>query len=220
MHCRVFLSVDVAALLPVVLNVKRKLLLLASLGAFVLSGAQSGDDVVRKDTISVHTIERGAMPIFASATGKLISQQPARAVLAFDKTDGKCEDGRPARVVVGENPRAVSGKVIGGRAAGYCEVELLDPLPEGAVIGVKVGALIVSRELKDVVFFGRPAGSRPNSTATIFVVEDASHARRATVRYGEMSGPLIQVLDGLMPGDKVIVTDMSQWAHLSRVRLE
>jgi hypothetical protein len=210
-----------ALLLPVVLNMKRKLVLLAGLGAFVSAGAQSGDDVVRKDTISIHTIERGAMPIFASATGKLTSQQPARAVLTFDKNDGKCEEGRPARLDVGEYPTAMSGKVIGGTAAaGHCEVEFLDALPDGAVIGVKVGALVVSRELKDVVFFGRPAGSKPNSTATIFVIEGTSHARRVTVRYGEMSGPLIQVLGGLTPGDKVIVTDMSKWAHLSRVRLE
>ena len=49
-------------------------------------------------------------------------------------------------------------------------------------------------EMKDVVFFGRPAGSRPNSTATIFVLEGNSHARRVTVQYGAMSGSLIQVL--------------------------
>jgi hypothetical protein len=199
---------------------KRRLLLLANLGAFVLTGAQRGDDSVRNHIISVHTVERGVMPIFAAATGKLISRQPARALLTFDKSDGKCEAGRPARLVVGENPRVVPGKVIGATAAGDCEVEFLEALAEETVIGVKVRALIVSRELKDVVFFARPADSRPNSTARIFVVEDASHARRVTVRYGEVSGPLIQVLDGLTPGDKVIVTDMSKWVHLPSVRLE
>jgi hypothetical protein len=35
-----------------------------------------------------------------------------------------------------------------------------------------------------------------------------------------MSGPLIQVLHGLKPGDKVIVTDMSKWADIARVRIE
>ena len=75
-------------------------------------------------------------------------------------------------------------------------------------------------EMKDIVFFGRPAISKPNSTATLFVLEGNSHARRVTVRYGVISGPLIQVLDGLVPGERVIVTDMSKWADVARVRLE
>jgi len=104
--------------------------------------------------------------------------------------------------------------------AGNCEVEFANTLPQGAVTGVKVGGLIAADEMKDVVFFGRPAGSRPNSTATIFVLEGNSHARRVTVQYGAISGPLIQVLHGLAPGDKVIVTDMSKWADIARVRLE
>ena len=47
-----------------------------------------------------------------------------------------------------------------------------------------------------------------------------AYARRVTIRYGRMSGPLIQVLEGLSPGDRVIVTDMSQWSNVERVRIE
>ena len=123
-------------------------------------------------------------------------------------------------MVVAENPRPFAGKVVGRTAAGSCEVEFADVLLQGAVTGVKVRGLITVDELKDVVFLGRPAGSRPNTTDTIFVLEGTSHARRVTVQYGAMSGPLIQVLHGLAPGDKVIVTDMSKWADIPRVRLE
>jgi hypothetical protein len=45
-------------------------------------------------------------------------------------------------------------------------------------------------------------------------------AYRRTVRYGMLSGPLIQVVSGLDPGDRVIVTDMSQWEKAERVKLE
>jgi HlyD family secretion protein len=75
-------------------------------------------------------------------------------------------------------------------------------------------------EMKDIVFFGRAAISKPNSTATLFVLEGNSHARRVTVRYGVISGQLIQVLDGLVLGERVIVTDMSKWTNFARVRLE
>ncbi|MBL8232880.1 MAG: hypothetical protein JNL98_30555 [Bryobacterales bacterium] len=195
-------------------------LLLASFTAAFCAFAQVGEEVVKKDSISVHTVERGSMPIFAFATGKLTSLQPARAILHFDGNDGVCEQGRNARLVLGDSPRALAGKVTKPIGPGNCEVEIIDKLPGTAEGGTKAEGLIESRQLKDVVFFGRPASSKENSTAAIFVLDGPSAARRVTVRYGAMSGPLIQVLNGLVPGDKVIVTDMSKWAHLPRVRLE
>lgn len=177
-------------------------------------------DVVKKDNISVHTVERGSMSIFASATGILTSIQPARAILHFDGNDGNCEQGRGARLVIGDNPRPLVARVEKQTEKGECEVESVDKLPEGAVVGTTARALIVSNELKDVVFLGRPADSKANSSATVFVLDGPSTAHRVTVRYGAMSGPLIQVLEGLVPGDRVIVTDMSKWADLPRVRLE
>ena len=182
--------------------------------------AQGRDAVVKKNEVSIHTVQRGSMPIFASASGTLASLQPERAVLTFDNDQGKCETGRGTLLAIGENPRSLKGKVVGRTDAGTCEVELAESLPQGAVTGGKVGGLIVTDEMKDVVFFGRPAGSRPNSTSTIFVLEGVSHARSVTVQYGALSGPLIPVLHGLAPGDKVIVTDMSKWADVPRVRLE
>jgi hypothetical protein len=198
---------------------KKKRILISILCSVAFVKAQS-EAVVKKDTVSIHTVERGSMSIFSSASGILTSLQPRRAVLSFDSNGERCDSGRAARLVIGDNPRAFSGKVVGRTDAGNCEVQLVDALPDGAVIGHKVGALIVTREMNDVVFFGRPAGSRPNSTATIFVLEGTSRARRATIRYGAMSGPLIQVLDGLAPGDKVIVTDMSIGTDVTRIRLE
>jgi hypothetical protein len=202
-------------------GMKKQLLLLTGiLWSAASLKAQSDEAVVKKDAVSIHTVERGSMSIFSSARGALTSLQPRRAVLTFDNNGGRCDSGRSARLVIADNPKPFAGKVVGNTDAGNCEVEFADALPEGAVIGSSVGALIVTNELKDVVFFGRPAVSRPNTTATIFVLEGASRARRATVRYGAMSGPLIQVLDGLAPGDKVIVTDMSKWADFPVVRLE
>jgi len=200
---------------------KEKLLSLVSILCSTASlRAQSNEAIVKKDTVSIHTVERGSMSIFSPASGTLTSLQSPRAVLAFDKDGGKCDSGRDVRLVVGDNPRPIAGTVVGRTGAAKCEVELVGALPDGAVIGSKVGGLIVTDELKDVVFFGRPADSGPNSTAIIFVLEGTSRARRTTVRYGAMSGPLIQVLEGLVPGDKVIVTDMSRYANLPSIRLE
>ena len=199
---------------------KQPALLMGILCLVTCLDAQSNDAVVKKDTVSIHTVERGSMPILSPAKGTLTSLHLRRAVLTFDNSGAKCESGRTARLVIADRPRPVAGKVVARTNTGSCEVEFSDALPKDAATGDRLEGLIVTDEMKDVVYFGRPAGARPNSTATIFVLDGTSRARRATVRYGAMSGPLIQVLDGLVTGDKVIVTDMSNWAEFPSVRLE
>ena len=101
------------------------------------------------------------------------------------------------------------------------EIELAESLPAGTAIGTKVGALIEVGELSDVVFFERPADARPNTESMIFLIEpDGEHAKRVTVRYGHQSGGLMEIISGLSPGDRVIVTDMSAWARYERVQLK
>ena len=199
--------------------------LCASLACLSPLACQDREPVVSKDALSVHTVERGAMPLFAQAGGSLTSLQPPRAVVAFQEAAAaQCDPGRSARVQI-QSGGAVPGKVIRalrqGSAPARCEIELTDPLPAGTAAGATVGALVEVGELKDVVFFARPAPSAAHTVATLFVLEPgSSHARRVTVHYGAISGPLIQVLDGLAPGDRVIVTDMSKWAKYPRVRLQ
>lgn len=217
----VFNRSDAGCGLQGLLSMDKLLLLLTAilfLGASL--NAQSEEGVVKKETLSVHAVERGSMSISSAASGTLTSLQPPRAVLTFNEKQSKCDPGRSARLVIADHPRPLAAKVVARTDAGGCEVDVAEALPQGAGIGTQVGALIVTDELKDVVFLGRPATARANTTATIFVLDGDSRARRTTVRYGAMSGPLIQVLDGLAPGDKVIVTDMSKWADFRVVRLE
>jgi len=197
-------------------------LLIVWLTASLLS-AQDPDAVVPRDSLSIHLVERGNMPLLESAEGSVTSLQPPRVVVNFPSTaTGGCETGRSARVVV-EAPKTIPGKVLQRSVegpAGGCEIELLGPMPAGIGIGASVRSLVEVADLKDVVFFGRPAPSTADSTATLFVLEPGtSFARRTTVRYGKLSGPLIQVIEGLAAGDRVIVTDMSKWAGFARVEL-
>jgi hypothetical protein len=182
---------------------------------------QDREPVVSKDSVSVHKVERGDMPLKERAAGSITSLNPPRAVLKLaGDNGGRCELGQQASAQI-DPPKVLLGKVVGIAAAGECEVEFAGELPSGITVGRTLGGLIGTGVLRDVVFLGRPADARPNTTAPIFVLEPGtSFARRASVRYGKISGPLIQVLDGILPGDLVIVTDMSKWAEYPRVRLE
>lgn len=174
----------------------------------------------------MHTVERGDMPIFEQTTGRLLSVKPPRAEVMFaEHQASRCEAGRSAKIHLDVFPKALAGKVVRSlpddKKRNSYELELTEAIPESATIGEKVDALIETRKLPNVTFFARPADSSPNSTAQVFVLEpNSSSARRVTVRYGEMSGPVIQILGGLTPGDRVIVTDMSKWTKYEHVRLQ
>ena len=65
-----------------------------------------------------------------------------------------------------------------------------------------------------------PGGGRP-ARARLFRVEaDGTHASRMRVSLGRASVNTIEVLDGLQPGDRVVLSDMSTWDQFDRVRIE
>jgi len=55
----------------------------------------------------------------------------------------------------------------------------------------------------------------------VFKVLDGGRAAvRVPVKVGSSSVSTIEVLEGLQAGDKVILSDMSQWENWERVRLD
>jgi len=52
------------------------------------------------------------------------------------------------------------------------------------------------------------------------LVEDGTVALRVNVRLGRTSVNTVEVLGGLQPGEKVIISDMSRWDGFDRVRVE
>ena len=67
---------------------------------------------------------------------------------------------------------------------------------------------------------GRPAFGNENSTISLFrLTPDGREAVRTPVKVGRASVNAIQVLGGLEAGDTVILSDMSRWDNVDRVRL-
>src|SRR5579863_1853018 len=101
------------------------------------------------------------------------------------------------------------------------DVTLDGELPEGAVPGLSVDGVIDLERLGDVLKVGRPALGNENSTLSLFKVDpDGKGASRVSVKVGHASTNEIQVLDGLKEGDRVILSDMSRYDAVDRVRLD
>jgi hypothetical protein len=198
-----------------------------ALGLFLanLAMAQEPEVVVSKDSISIHRVERGSMPLREITTGTITSTAPARATVRLTSDQSaSVRVGQPASVQV-VAPAVVHGTVIrvGRDSLGEitADIQIADSLAPSTTIGARLGALIDVGTMNDVVYFERPATARPNTESTIFVLEpDGKHAKRVPVGYGRLSGSQLQIVSGISPGDLVIVTELPGLTGRSRVALK
>jgi len=103
------------------------------------------------------------------------------------------------------------------------DVSVDKPFPpgSGARADLSVDGTIELENLKDVLYVGRPVNGQADSTIGIFkLVGDGSEAVRVNVKLGRSSVNTIEIRDGLKVGDKVILSDMSQWDAFDRIRLK
>jgi HlyD family secretion protein len=93
-------------------------------------------------------------------------------------------------------------------------------LPVGARPDLNVEGTIEIERLASVVFVGRPAAGQPGMHVGLFKLDaDGAGAERASVQLGRSSVKDVEILSGLREGDRVILSDMSQWDEVDRIRL-
>lgn len=118
----------------------------------------------------------------------------------------------PGRVIR-IDPAALNGTV-------GVDVALLGPLPEGARPELSVDGTIEIEHLRDVVYVDRPVSGEPDTTIGLFKIDpEGKGATRVNVKLGVASVNTIEVKDGLKVGDRVILSDMSQYDSYQRIRL-
>ena len=144
-----------------------------------------------------------------------IAETQARDVALGQSASIDTRNGVVTGRVVRVDPAVLNGTVL-------VEVKLEGPLPRGARPDLSVEGTIELERLDDVVYVGRPVQGQPDSTVGLFRVQPGGKfAVRVPVKLGRSSVSTIEVVgDGLQVGDKVILSDMSQWDGHDRVRLD
>ncbi|WP_302072388.1 HlyD family efflux transporter periplasmic adaptor subunit [Fulvimonas sp. R45] len=101
------------------------------------------------------------------------------------------------------------------------DVALSGKLPPGARPDLSVDGRIRIAELHDVLSVGRPALAKADGDLSLFRLDPGGDtATRVSVRIGAASVDRVQVVRGLKAGDKVILSDASQWDSYERIRLK
>ncbi len=113
-----------------------------------------------------------------------------------------------------KDPSAVGGTVL-------VDVALEGPLPAGAVPDLSVDGTIEIQKMTNILYTGRPAFGPGSGHVGLFKLEaNGDYAVRVSVELGRSSVNTIEILRGLEIGDKVVLSDMTQYANVDRVRIK
>jgi RND family efflux transporter MFP subunit len=155
---------------------------------------------------------------------KVVQPDQLKAALKIAETQARdIQIGQPAEIdthngVIAGNVARIDPAVQNGTVT--VDVDLTDALPQGARPDLSVDGTIDLDRMTDVLYVGRPAFGNENSTISLFKLSsDGKTAVRTPVKVGRASVNSIQVLAGLNAGDTVILSDMSRWDSVDRVRL-
>lgn len=142
-----------------------------------------------------------------------IAETQAKDVALGEKASIDTRNGIVAGHVGRIDPSVVNGTVT-------VDVYMDEPLPSGARPDLSVDGTITLEKLSNVLYVGRPVHGQSDSTISLFkLVDDGNEAVRVNVKLGRSSVNTVEILQGLNVGDKVILSDMSQWDNVDRVQL-
>ena len=176
-------------------------------GVLAESSAEEGQWVAAGETLG-RVVQPGGLKAEiripqSQATGVVLGQP------AMVDTRGMVLEGLVSRI----DPAVRDGTIT-------VDVALPDQLPGGARPNMSVFGTVVLERLDGVTFVDRPVHASANATVGIYRLDDDGLAERVNVLFGQISVNEVEVREGLAPGDRVVLSDMSDWDDYPRVRIE
>jgi multidrug efflux pump subunit AcrA (membrane-fusion protein) len=143
-----------------------------------------------------------------------IPESQAKDVAIGQRATVDTRNGIVEGVVARKDPSALGGTVT-------IDVMLEGPLPPGAVPDLSVDGTIEIQKMTNILYTGRPAFGPGSGTVGLFKLEpNGTHAVRVPVELGRSSVNTIEIIRGLEVGDKVVLSDMTQYANVDRVKIK
>jgi beta-lactamase regulating signal transducer with metallopeptidase domain len=182
---------------------------------------------VYNNTIWTDTVKRGPMLRQVRGLGTLVRAEDSAGLVArIALPVVQTADVKPNQsATIDTRKGLVKGHVTGINASSSdgtrtVYISLDGPLPEGAGTDLPIDATIDIEKLDNILYVGRPVHATANSTISLFkLAKDDAEAERVNVKLGRSSVNAIEVLDGLKEGDKVILSDMSDYDNADRIHI-
>jgi multidrug efflux pump subunit AcrA (membrane-fusion protein) len=189
-------------------------------------GQTQAPPVVDRTAIWVDSVKRGPMVWQVRGLGVLVAGSDGRLKAEVGIFEPQAKDiaiGQPVAIdtresiirgkVVGINPQVTNGQIT-------VEISLEGEMPTSIKAGIQVDGMIEVGRREDVLHVGRPAHGKAESAGTIFKLEDDGRtATRVRVKFGQSSDKVIEIVEGLKVGDRVILSDMGDYEGVATIRL-
>ncbi len=116
-------------------------------------------------------------------------------------------------VVTRVDPGVTEGTVI-------VDVDLHGALPAGARPQLQVEGIVYITRIPDTLYVGTPAYVRSNAQISVYKLDaDGRYATRVPISAGRVSVNHLQVLEGLVAGDRIITSEIGEWQDEDRILL-
>jgi len=179
------------------------------------------------DTVSIHTVQYGTMPLHTRGQGRISRVGPdSRATVQVMRSFLQhLKIGQLASVRIAGISDSLSARVVKiskAHSDGQSAVELsfTQALPAEVRGGDSADALIAYGKIENTLYLERGTINTENAGAQVFRLDTGKTATRVIVQFGAMASELIEIKSGLKEGDKLIVSDMSRYDNVNRVQLE
>lgn len=125
-------------------------------------------------------------------------------------TDGS----KIAATVTRIDPVVTDGRVM-------VELELTGTLPVNARPDLTVEGHVNTSQFAHTLFSQQPANIAAHEQRPVFVIKPGTHiATRTSVAFGAVSGNHIQILNGVVPGDRIVISDMTAFADQPSITVQ
>ncbi|WP_370977782.1 HlyD family secretion protein [Agaribacterium sp. ZY112] len=112
----------------------------------------------------------------------------------------------------------IDPNVVDGMVA--VDIKISEDLPKGIRPNSSIEASIEIQRINNVVYVDRPIYARAESHIKVFrFIPGSDVAEQVKVLFGRTSINTIEVVDGLKPGDEIILSDTTDWSAHSSIRV-
>ena len=169
-------------------------------------------------------VQVGARVSAGTNLARVAAPEPLKAVVQVSQTDAsQIAPGQRVRIDTHEeiidgvisrvDPSVQNGSVT-------VDVRLPPQLPRSVRPDLSVDAAIEIDRVDRALHVNRPVQAMANTSITLFRLSaDGSEAARVPVRIGRTSYNAIEILSGLRPGDRVVLSDTSAFDKFDRITI-
>ena len=143
-----------------------------------------------------------------------VSETQAKDILIGQPVDVDTRNGVVKGRVIRIDPAVQNGTVT-------VDASMDGEMPRGVRPDLSVEGIIELDRADDGLFVARPVQAQAHGSISLFRLNpDGGEATRVRVKLGRGSVSSIEIIEGLKPGDQIVLSDTSAWDAADRIRLK